>query len=384
MSSTTGTRPNHYDTLGINPAATAEEIEQAYVREVLRPRAFGGLAQVGIAYATLKDAAKRRAYDEAIGIAPKTAAVTAPMMSSWRVTAAAHFHPPSQAFRKAGPLPASQPAPEPTPPAAQRPESFIAASLRELANPDPLVRTAPEPRAEPQVQVPPQPGPKAEVQVAPEMLVDEVEETAIDWRRPAMIGGGLLLGAVLFGAWAGTAVRDPDAPLGPAPEATMPVPSAKPPAARAASATEVQTEAVPARTATLRLEQATERRLQAETSPARTPMPRPIQLSPAEEQELAGGAFADSAASQVSDAAEAIAEVKAPSVSPSATAARLPLSERTVARTIGRIGYACGSVASITSVDGSAGVFKVTCTSGHSYQARPVRGRYHFRRWGRS
>jgi hypothetical protein len=113
-------------------------------------------------------------------------------------------------------------------------------------------------------------------------------------------------------------------------------------------------------------------------------MPRPIQLSPAEEQELAGGAFADSAASQVSDAAEAIAEVKAPSVSPSATAARLPLSERTVARTIGRIGYACGSVASITSVEGGTGVFKVTCTSGHSYQARPVRGRYHFRRWGRS
>ena len=47
--------------------------------------------------------------------------------------------------------------------------------------------------------------------------------------------------------------------------------------------------------------------------------------------------------------------------------------------TIGHIGYSCGSIASATPV-GSDGVFTVTCTSGHSYRASPVRGRYHFRR----
>ena len=55
-----------------------------------------------------------------------------------------------------------------------------------------------------------------------------------------------------------------------------------------------------------------------------------------------------------------------------------------MARTIERIGYACGSVASAAAVDGSAGVFKLYLgSSGHSYQASPVKGRYHFRRLGK-
>jgi hypothetical protein len=61
--------------------------------------------------------------------------------------------------------------------------------------------------------------------------------------------------------------------------------------------------------------------------------------------------------------------------------AAMPLPDSVVARTIGRIGYACGEVASTTAVDGAPGVFKITCTSGHSYRAAPVRGRYHFKRW---
>ena len=31
-------------------------------------------------------------------------------------------------------------------------------------------------------------------------------------------------------------------------------------------------------------------------------------------------------------------------------------------------------------IEGAPGAFKVTCTSGHSYRAAPVRGRYRFRR----
>jgi len=59
----------------------------------------------------------------------------------------------------------------------------------------------------------------------------------------------------------------------------------------------------------------------------------------------------------------------------------MPLPNSTIARTLHRIGYSCGSVASTLPID-SAGGYKVTCTSGHSYSAKPVRGRYHFRRLG--
>jgi hypothetical protein len=62
-------------------------------------------------------------------------------------------------------------------------------------------------------------------------------------------------------------------------------------------------------------------------------------------------------------------------------AASLPLPNRVIARTLARIGYPCGQIASSVPA-GAAGVYKVTCTSGHSYQAAPVRGRYHFRRLG--
>jgi hypothetical protein len=51
-----------------------------------------------------------------------------------------------------------------------------------------------------------------------------------------------------------------------------------------------------------------------------------------------------------------------------------------VARTIERIGYSCGKVASTSAIEGSSGAYTVTCTSGQSYRAAPVRGRYHFRR----
>jgi hypothetical protein len=56
----------------------------------------------------------------------------------------------------------------------------------------------------------------------------------------------------------------------------------------------------------------------------------------------------------------------------------MPLPNRVIARTIQRIGYPCGQVAS-TIPGETPGVFTVSCTSGHSYQAAPVRGRYRFR-----
>jgi hypothetical protein len=63
-----------------------------------------------------------------------------------------------------------------------------------------------------------------------------------------------------------------------------------------------------------------------------------------------------------------------------AAAKNLPLSHAAIAHTIGRIGYPCGRVASTSQILG--GMFKVTCTSGDSYRAAPVHGRYRFKRLG--
>jgi len=70
MDSLVKSRPNHYELLGLTPAATDEDIRRAFAREIspLRPRPFGSLAQLGVAHETLRDPVKRRAYDISIGL----------------------------------------------------------------------------------------------------------------------------------------------------------------------------------------------------------------------------------------------------------------------------------------------------------------------------
>ena len=63
-----------------------------------------------------------------------------------------------------------------------------------------------------------------------------------------------------------------------------------------------------------------------------------------------------------------------------AAAKNLPLSHAAIAQTIRRIGYPCGQVASTSQILG--GMYKVTCTSGDTYRAAPVHGRYRFKRLG--
>ena len=66
MSSTVKSRPNHYELLGLSPTATLDELDRAFARELRLPRAFGSLAEFTIAYETLRDPAKRKAYDASI------------------------------------------------------------------------------------------------------------------------------------------------------------------------------------------------------------------------------------------------------------------------------------------------------------------------------
>ena len=88
--------------------------------------------------------------------------------------------------------------------------------------------------------------------------------------------------------------------------------------------------------------------------------------------------FQEIAANQAATDAPAVADAPIATVA----SASMPLPNSVIARTIHRIGYACGDVASTTAVEGAVGVFNMTCTSGQTYQASPVRGRYHFRKVG--
>src|SRR4051812_32363774 len=91
MATTVQTRPNHYMTLGLTPGASAEQIDDAYAREIIlsRVRAFGATTQVSVAYETLRDPARRKAYDEAIGVRREPAPVHLPRAVSFR--SSAHF-----------------------------------------------------------------------------------------------------------------------------------------------------------------------------------------------------------------------------------------------------------------------------------------------------
>ena len=114
--------------------------------------------------------------------------------------------------------------------------------------------------------------------------------------------------------------------------------------------------------------------------------PVPARIEPARpplQIELPGESSAGAAPTdQETVLAEPVPEAPAEAAA-AAQPAKLPLPDAVIARTIGRIGYQCGQVAFTTPVEGeTAGTFKVTCTSGHSYRAAPVRGRYHFRRLG--
>ena len=180
-----------------------------------------------------------------------------------------------------------------------------------------------------------------------------------------MAAGALILGAGMLGAWAGADAGNGAETLQPQEAATVkiPIPKALPDVDGAAAATIA---AVPAS----RVEP-THR-----SSGKRESKPLEIRL-PEQEQPALGEPVDPSQLPEI--AVDRPATPPAQAAAPQATPAKLPLSNATIARTIGRIGYPCGSVASTTEGDGP-GVFTVNCTSGHSYRAAPVRGRYHFRR----
>ena len=96
---------------------------------------------------------------EGIGVARKPQPIPSAMINRWQMTAPVHLNPVVQTLHRSESVAAPVRAPETASPAPS--ESFIAASLRELANPEPLVRSVPEPRrpqAEALLQPEPEPG----------------------------------------------------------------------------------------------------------------------------------------------------------------------------------------------------------------------------------
>lgn len=347
VSSVTAT-PNHYEVLGLASTASPDEIAKAYAAHMatfrLRPEnALKRLASLSTAYETLRDPAKRSAYDASLG-----------------VNAEPVRREPSPFIAAAVPQPDARP----------HVGSFIAASLRQPVR-------KPEPEA-PAVRAP-ETRPVAPAEPV-SVVADEPVKRTID-RNHATIAAGVVGLAIL--ALAISSPR-PNADRLPAPATAAPqaVTVGLPPATAAPVA--VVPQIVPPKSeAAAPREQATAEVTPqpSETPPAvaSTPDQQPATQTAATEAPPASSAD-QTAAAPTQDNATAAPAPDAAST-PATDTAKLPLGNATIARTIERIGYACGSVASTAAMDAS-GVFKVTCSSGDTYQATPVHGRYHFRKLG--
>jgi hypothetical protein len=374
MASSVGSRPTHYETLGLKPTASRQEIADAFARAMgmFGAHPLADAARIGAAFEVLRDPERRRAYDEALGLKAKPHPVfstyasqwsgTGFIGSGWRPESAPAASPPS-------PPPAEEPRRGAEPPAEPRIASFIAESLRDIARPA-AAEAAPEPKPAPKLE----PVPEAKPERIPPVHFDELpwargevedapavgDARPIEWKRIGMVAGGLVIGAGLIGALAGSWVKD-DVQTQAGPSLSAELPAAKPRVAAPAPAAPVMAEAVQ-----------TQPEVHAAPASRTAPAPEP----PAEQPVAEVQPFE---APPPADVAEASAELAADPLAPKPVAAAMPLPNVVVARTIERIGYSCGEVASTSAMEGD-GVFKVTCTSGQSYRAAPVHGRYRFKR----
>jgi hypothetical protein len=372
MVSSVKSRPNHYETLGLMPAASEEEIARAFANKMslFRAHPMGEAAQIFAAYETLRNAIKRREYDRSIGLIAK------PEPSHWTFGAAQPRWAPFIASATtnavvqgaaAGPRPELHATTEPeTEEAIDARVASIATSLRQLARP-----TAIEGSSRPAPEIPRQRSSEPLPQVGLEQLLEEIrtaprsiEERAFDWKQPAFAVGGLLLGAGLIGALAGMSVTHNEEAAQAGPTVMMELPKAEPrpnTAAPAAATPVAVAEAEP----------------DLRPHVARTQRTAPRQQPASWRQAVNNDATQDQAPETASDPL-----APEPADAQPATA-RLPLPDKVVAQTIERIGFACGEVTSTAAVESAGqGVFRVTCSSGQTFNATPVHGRYRFRRSG--
>ena len=366
MSNKLRSRSSHYEVLGVGPNAGAAEIGQAFAA---RMSLFGAhrlaeASRISTAYEVLRDPVKRRAYDRSIGIGIELEprqfgfAVAPPRWAPF-IAVPEPGAPPASATTAMPPVePHVIGDTSPDLPADPR-AAAISATLRELARPIDSSK-------------PPAPAADLNAAAGVDRPVDQIavardferdpfpgSEHVAGWKKPALVVGGLVLGAGLVGALAGLSVRDNAEAAQAEPTVTgnrlplKPAPVQDPSSAPATAAPSSTRERKPA----------------VGSSPAARARPTK---------------WAERIAHQLSvdgQGAGAPTDVPAPVPAPGIVEASMPLSSAAIARTIERIGYPCGEVAS-TEAAATPGVFRVTCTSGHSFRATPVRGRYRFRRIG--
>jgi hypothetical protein len=331
MVSAVKSRPSHYEVLGLAPTASEAEIAAAFAARMgpFGARPWAAAAEMSLAFETLRDPAKRRAYDSALGLRLEPAVQP-------RVWTMIPPQPGAVTFARAAPEQAERAVAPPPPP------------------PPPVVEPA---------------RPEAPAVPEPAAAWDEprfgVRERPAELRRAAAVVGVLVLAAGGVGIAAGLSAGGE---AGDVAAVTVPLPDAK-------LKTEVAAAAVApvAKPAGERAEQPV--RPEPVEAPAESrPEPRVASAAPPPSNRI------ESIASGLVESQPALADAVA-TPAPEAVAAGLPLPKSVIARTIDRIGFSCGSVASASAVEGSAGVFRIDCSSGQSYRAAPVQGRYHFRRW---
>jgi hypothetical protein len=367
---------NHYETLGLATDASSDEIARAYARGIglFGSRTLTDVAEASIAFETLRDPDRRRAYDSSIGLGRP---VQPRILSTG---GRAQYIGPAPACLADGVLHATAVphAARPQAPTEPRTASFIAASLRrpaepataELAVESPAPDVRPAPQAEPPAAgIPTAKGrPPLTIREAAELRLADADEEPVQWSRTLFAAGGLIAGVVVIGALAGL-----EAGRSAEPQAAEAAVTAALPAPKPAAASVVQEAPPPAP------------RLVAQ-QPARHTARAPLAVARAERPSAPNARarlerFAEAIQSNITPVeAGATQPAVVESAPPETTAAALPLPDSVVARTIERIGYSCGKVASTSAIEGSSGAYTVTCTSGQSYRAAPVRGRYHFRR----
>ncbi len=233
--------------------------------------------------------------------------------------------------------------------------------------PAPTIQPAPPPASEqPRVVEEARPAPGTDIYRilarGEEVGRSRHDRQPFEWRRPALVVGGLVAAAGLVGALAGFSVKDDAASA-----VTVPLPAAK----QVAQAAPVPADP-PVAGAVVDAAQTTPLPTTARVMRHAAP---PSRFAQAVERKLSAG---DVQPVEVAAVAVPGADAGAAQM----VEASMPLPNNVVARTIEKIGYSCGSVASTAAVEGASGVFKVTCSSGQSYQATPVHGRYRFRRSG--
>ena len=262
--------------------------------------------------------------------------------------------------------------------AEPRVASFIAESLRELARPVALDKAAdppprleqehwPEPRLEPRIQ-----------EILPAHSIEEDgfaysgQERTFDLKRPALAVGGFVLAAGLIGALSGLSLKDDveSSSASAEPAVTVAVPAAK---QQASGAIPIG----PVGTADAKAGQPVEAYAYASRNRRSASRQR---LTSWAQQQVKESQPVQNVVTDPQPAEVASNDLATDPLAPKPVEASMPLPNKVIARTIERIGYSCGEVSSTSAVEGASGTYNVTCSSGQTYQAKPVHGRYHFRR----